>query len=282
MRHHHRYVFGMLILLLSALQLPSPAAPAYPWIAFKFDVYKGCQPLSRTELLYFQYGAKQIAAVFASRLGHRVRKAEPIRFRLICDEKLFYKFQEQHFGRVVGGGYHFKSGEKYEIHMLYRAGDKDLSKGILHEMTHHVMHMRVGDQQPSFPFWFNEGMAGYFGNAQPTMHSLRVVISYRDETISKWVADYRYPTLKTFFKLTPAQWSSWKYTRDISESLFHFLMESSQGNRVVAELLKAGYAHQNIETTLAKIYPGGLDRLQYDWTEWLHYPRKEHVWADLP
>lgn len=268
---------------LLALQLAAQAAAApLNWIAFNFDVFQGCPPLSKTEQLYFQYGAKHLATVFTTRLDHPLQKSKPIRMRLVCDEKLFYTYQQKHFGKVIGGGYYFKNKDNFEMHLLYRPGDKELSKGLFHEMTHHIVNSRAGNKQPEFPFWFNEGIAGYFGNAQPALHNLRVVISRRNQTIEKWVEQQRYPTLRTFFKLSPEQWSNWDYTRDISESLFHFLMESREGNRVVSLLLKAGYAHVDLETTLARAYPGGLDRLQFDWQNWLKIPRNEHLWSDLP
>ncbi|HEY9843186.1 MAG TPA: hypothetical protein V6D23_22140 [Candidatus Obscuribacterales bacterium] len=265
--------------------VPVPVKSALPTgrVQLKYDILSGCKQLNQQQQFYLTQGVRHIAAVFATRLDHRVDASRPVLIRLVCNESVFKKYQVKQFGRVfTGAGFYSYTPQKPEVVLLWKFGDQELYKGIFHEVTHHFLKVRAGAKGgPDFPFWFNEGVAGYFGNTQPHLNTLKVQISWRNVNVEKWVRENRFPAFRDLFKLKPERWASWVYTREMSESLIHFLMESKQGREVISQLIKDAYGKADLAQALAKRYPGGLDRLQKDWEAWLKAPRHQHVWTDL-
>lgn len=259
-----------------------PAQAEIP-IRLRFDVRPDCPGLNKEKRLYYYYGVYNIAAVMETRLKHKVYTPEPVLVRILCNREVFKKYQQRQFGYEISqAGYYHYSKTQPEIGLLWKFGDKELTKGIFHEAAHMLIQARENTKHGAIlPFWFNEGIAGYFGNAESTRSSLTVGISWRNQNVEKWVANNSFPTLKTYFKLSAQQQAEWQYTREIGESLIHYMMETSAGRKIITQLIDAGYARKDLVKVLDEAYPGGIEGLQTGWQSWLKKPRHVHTWSNL-
>lgn len=265
-------------LVVSAAELKIPEGP----IKIKFDVRPGCPELTQQQVLVYYYGIYNIAAVMRKQLKHEFKDTYPIVLRFICDEAIFKQYQDQRFGHHNFAGYYNFRKDYHEMVLHWKDPKDNMNIGVFHEAAHLLVSMRKGtDRFSRLPFWFNEGLAGYFGNAVPSRDSLKVLISWRNQNVEKWVKNKSFPTFELFFKLKPEQLSKWQFSREMGESLIHYLMETPRGQQIIGNLLKGSFENQDLAKLLAKQYPGGIPRLQQDWEKWLQTPRHVHNWRKL-
>ncbi len=158
--------------------------------------------------------------------------------------------------------------------VVWRGADTGLAQGVLvHEISHELLS-RAGRH---VPLWLNEGLAevvrGYHiqGNAiwlEPEPH----VLAQLRNGIHGWR-----PTARLVLTSDAATWASLGATAgqrpdyDHGSMLVGFLLSTPEGTDTLKALLAVSGRGLTANTTLGVVevvYPGGLARMESDWTAW--------------
>ena len=149
-----------------------------------------------------------------------------------------------------------------------------LANNILHECSHAIMHQEFR----ALPIWLDEGCAVYF-SFPAFMRSESAVqrLDLQWFELKRWLDEGSLPELRKFLDVTPGEFRALDpgRTYPVSWSLFQFLMSTAANRNAMNELIQE-YQPQpgknrppDCAKVLGKFYPGGLEKMEKDWHEWI-------------
>lgn len=189
--------------------------------------------------------------------------------RLFTTPADFQQYQAGHSTTHSTVGFHL--GAQDEIVVMVDLSQGKLARVLCHEMVHSLLERYA----PGVPRWLQEGLGEYFENIrlQNTEPSIAVSIS-RAAMLRVWQRDKRLMSLDDFFVKAVEPWDNKSpaeldtlYT--ISWGLVYYLMSDETGRGVVRSVIAAGGS----KDALDHYYPGGIVRLEQDWTAWIKAPQ---------
>lgn len=267
---------------------PRKKLPPYrPQIEIKYITHGKCPPTQR-ERLFFHYGLHHMSYILGRYFKHRDWSKKTIQAHFFCQRQDYLDYCKQTLDKdcsKMGGHFQYRDDRGLPHFYVYRK-NKDAQKygnvhiGFMHEAMHALLASLGGF---GLKFWFNEGMAGYFGNGLPgkTQFTVHPMAVRREQKIKNWLQTQQVPRLSEYFQLPEA--AAWEHadSREIGESLVYMLMESPRGRGILAHLMEAIYLNFDVSKELIRVYPGGIQGLQRDWEAWLQKKHEPYIWKNL-
>jgi hypothetical protein len=147
-----------------------------------------------------------------------------------------------------------------------------LANNILHECSHAIMHRHY----QNLPHWLSEGCAVYFSFPLQMQDEADVrSLNRRWTLLNQWWWEDSLPKLEGFLNLDRHGQSTDETTRfyTVSWSVFQFFMSTPENRKVLRQLLVRLQPSAPVPTDCAgalnALYPGGLNRFERDWHEWI-------------
>jgi hypothetical protein len=149
---------------------------------------------------------------------------------------------------------------------------------------HEVTHLALGNWLGNVPLWLNEGLAEFVERLS-FQHSYALAPAPVDEmrTIEGLRRDGKLPGLRAFLVMDRNDWNRLgsEVAYPYAWSLVHFLMKDPQDRLIVSnylnELAKNRCRIIDQQAYLEASYPGGLNRLETDWQNWLINSQPQHL-----
>lgn len=145
---------------------------------------------------------------------------------------------------------------------------------LRHEMTHALVHEHIGLLHTSI----NEGLAGYFQNIEVAGMGARIVLdSARRRPETSMSTDGQEELIDLLAREGSGFYGAGQELRYFrAMALIGLLMEHVEGREALSTLLLAQRAQpcQPVEPApiLGQAYPGGLESLARDWSNWMRNP----------
>ncbi|MDD5326589.1 MAG: DUF1570 domain-containing protein [Phycisphaerae bacterium] len=225
------------------------------------------------------FGVSRILDTYKDTFGFSFPDNFKMKVVIFGDEDDFLKYQKKQLGLVISEtGY--CSGRHLETVVLQRKNTKKTedAKEMVAVVFHEANHLILMHCVPRCPMWANEGLSEYFEGLNVFGENRRV---YLEESRSKWCKYWvkkGFPIeLDKYLSLSYDDWMKFRnkdgnaaYT--IGYSLVYFMMSRSDTEGILKELLW-GFKRTGDDTDSIKIinehYPGGLEKLERNWREWI-------------
>ncbi len=160
-----------------------------------------------------------------------------------------------------------------------------LANNIMHESSHAIMHGHFR----RIPQWLLEGSGSYFSFPRlmqdpDDVNSLR----YRWAKLDAWLTNKTLPALPNFVSL---DWAGWhrmapECANTVSWSIFQFLMSTPQQQQMMRTLLREmqgrGVTDADCSKMLNDVYPGGIQRMEQNWHNWIRQNSRKILSAPDP
>jgi hypothetical protein len=213
-------------------------------------------------------GSKRIYDTWHFFLGQEKLRQSHIKLSVIGGPERFNAFRENSWpgSKPVNG---FYSNSKNQAFVKYDlARPEQATRTSLHEISHLITASHLGTTPP----WLTEGLAEYFETMEVSGQGGTI---HPNKAHLKLLKKRRLPKLHDFLDIDRSQWIG--PLRDINYatawSLMYFLMQGDPGMYAMQEVVQQ--AHVNFckpfsaSAALNAAYPGGLQRLESDWRNWL-------------
>jgi hypothetical protein len=227
------------------------------------------------------FGVSRIFDTYKKSFGFDYQDNYKVKITIFVDKDKFIEYQKKQgkesFAEIAYYSVRFREAVVYW--KKYSKKTKD-AKSMVSVVFHEVNHMLLMTVVPDVPLWINEGLAEYFAGLNVFGQNRRV---YLDEWHQRWLklwAKEGFPvTLGEYLGLNDNQWHelnkkiekcSAGYT--IGYSLVYFMMSRGSTEKVLKELLwefkRQGENADSIKI-INEFYPGGLEKLEKNWRDWI-------------
>jgi hypothetical protein len=147
-----------------------------------------------------------------------------------------------------------------------------LGTTLLHEAGHAIMDAHYAD----VPLWMLEGSAEYFAFAlHPPGEMQQRLLRHRWTLLNRWLTDKQLLPLNTLLDAGSMAFKQLEPEKAyaMSWSLFQLLMSSDTNRRAMLTLLRErqlpSRERPDSVEQMARLYPGGLKRLEKEWHSWI-------------
>ena len=244
------------------------AEPAF----FELDIdYSGSAEIAnfRAEL---SQDATGIYRILSGLIGATNLRKVQLNIVIHPDRAAYVRYAGAVTGRSMESTNGFYSTGKNEAVTFIQPQREATLATVRHESTHVITTGIFG----RIPTWLNEGLAEYFSSLDIIAQVERITLN--DASLARARESVRrgYPRrLREFLALTPEAWRDANVSQHyaLAEALVFFMMSHDDGRRALTGLLTEAAARycQQIDTSiiLERLYPGGIERLQRDYFNWL-------------
>jgi len=147
-----------------------------------------------------------------------------------------------------------------------------LGTTLLHEAGHAIMDAHYED----VPLWLLEGSAEYFAFAlHPAGEMNQILLRQRWTLLNRWLKDEKLLPLEALLNADGIEFKQLDPEKAyaMSWSLFQLLMSSDANRRAMLTLLRErqDLSRESPDSAeqMARLYPGGLKRLETQWHSWI-------------
>jgi len=225
------------------------------------------------------FGVSRILDTYKDTFGFSFPDDFKVKVTIFGDEEEFLKYQKEQLGLIISEmGYY--SGKYRETVVLQKKNTKrtEDAKQMVAVVFHEANHLILRHSIPSCPMWANEGLSEYFDGLNVFGKNRRVYLQENRSQWCKYWLEKGFPIeLDKYLSLSYDDWTTFKnkdanaaYT--IGYSLVYFMMSRSDTEKILKELLW-GFKRTGEDTDSIKIindyYPGGFEKLQRSWREWI-------------
>jgi Domain of unknown function (DUF4124)/Protein of unknown function (DUF1570) len=213
-------------------------------------------------------GSKRIYDTWHFFLGAKKLRQSKITLRVIGGPGRYDSFRAKARpnGRPSNG---FYSPAKNEAYVKYNARHPEQTiRTSFHEISHLVTASHLGPTPP----WLTEGLAEYFETME-VKHQGGTI--YPNQAHISLLRKSHLPRLHDFLSVSHSQWSGADQDLNyaMAWSLMHFLMQGAPGIYAIKEVVEQAHTSFckpfSAEKALHDAYPGGLQRLEADWKQWM-------------
>jgi hypothetical protein len=225
------------------------------------------------------FGVERILDTYKDTFGFSYPDNFKVKITIFGDKDEFLKYQKEQLGLVISEtGYY--SGRYCETVVLQQKNTKKTSdaKEMVGTVFHEANHLILRYSIPSCPTWVNEGLSEYFEGLNVFGQNRRVYLQENRSRWCKYWAKKGFPLeLDKYLSMSHEQWMNFRnkdanaaYT--IGYSLVYFMMSRSGTEQILKELLWE-FKRNGEDVDSVKIinerYPGGLEKLERNWLEWI-------------
>ena len=226
------------------------------------------------------FGIERIFDTYKDTFGFKYPDDFKVTVTIFADKENFHQYQTKQVGSVISESGYYSPQHRETVVFIDKTA-KDMlteTKRMIGAVYHESSHMILMEQIPRCPTWLNEGLAEYFKGLNVIGENRRV---YLNENQGKWLRYWTrngFPiTLKEYISMSYDQWMALRsrntnaaYT--VGYSLVYFLMSSQKTENVLKELLwdfKKHGQNANSLKTIDDCFPGGFERLDKMWLQWI-------------
>jgi hypothetical protein len=225
------------------------------------------------------FGVSRILDTYKETFGFSYPDNFNVNVTIFGDKDEFLKYQKERLGSVISEtGYY--SGRYRETVVLQQKNTKKTNDAkemvgtVFHEANHLIMRYSI----PSCPTWVNEGLSEYFEGLNVFGENRRVYLQKnRSWWCKRWVKKGFPIELDKYLNMSHDEWMNFRnkdsnaaYT--IGYSLVYFMMSRSNTEKILKELLwefKRNGEDANSIKIINQFYPGGLEKLEKNWRDWI-------------
>ncbi|MEH6517799.1 MAG: DUF4124 domain-containing protein [Halioglobus sp.] len=213
-------------------------------------------------------GSKRMYDTWHFFLGETRLRQSQIKLRVIGGPARFDAFRAKAWPGSKPS-YGFYSNSKNEAYVRY---DPKHPGQTLRSSFHEISHLITASHLGPTPKWLTEGLAEYFETMEVkhqggTIHPNKAHLARLKKS--------QLPRLSEFLAIDRARWNGPQ--RDLNYAmawgLMHFLMEGAPGMYAMQSVVQQAHGHFcqpfSAAEALDGAYPGGLQRLERDWRDWL-------------
>lgn len=216
--------------------------------------------------------------VYAQTLGYRHAAEVELKGYYFCSEAAY-----QAYKRKLGVPSTSRTGFFSLPHQEIVVMEHQPSQGrqtLMHEASHALLRSR----QAPYSKWLNEGLAEYFEGATWQerqgfqVHPQKI----KNDRIKSMLARQELPALKQYLSLSNAAWQKQQSPTPVSStiawSLVYYFMEDSARHPVLRQVIQDQQKGLSSVQSLSQHYPGGIEKLEKDWHQFIQAQRRVHNW----
>jgi hypothetical protein len=224
------------------------------------------------------FGVAKILDTYKNTFGFPYPDDFKVKVTIISSKEEFLDYQKKRVGEVISQtGYY--SGAERETVVWKNTDTKEMLAVLFHESSHMILGYRI----PWSPMWLNEGLAEYFEGLNVVGEKKRVNLQEDRHEWTKLWAEKGFPMeIDKYINLTYDQWQEFfkkepnaSYT--IGYSLVYYMMSNSRTQQLLKRALwqirMFGPEADSVQT-IEDYYPGGFERFEKHWRQWIPRARK--------
>lgn len=225
-----------------------------------------------------QHRVKIIYRAYVQWFGWNPQPSRPIKIKIFGNYIDFEKYQiEKREGHVTNRS-HYSPSRKEVVMLGTEFTDATLSV-LFHECSHAIFHMEVAHG----PKWINEGLAEVFESSKAQRDKVKVGYDKEwTEIIKHKLREGSLLSFKEYLNISSNGWreESARVERSyytVAWSMMRFLVSSEQGiaalkndiNDIKLRKNPPWWQKDRLVEIFAEHYPGGIDKLDADWRNWI-------------